>query len=93
MEVEQKEKKAEVNQKAKKNGLPMLVEETVSDVTILNAISALESNQIASIFYPFRPHRSQLSTRLGLLFYNDKVIIPEAMRTTIVAMLSRTCGD
>ena len=65
----------------------MLVEETARDVKILNAILALESNQIESIFYPYRPHRSYLSTRFGLLFYNDKVIIPEAMRTTVLAML------
>ena len=90
MEAEQKEKTAEAIQKAETNfawDLPMLVEETARDVKILNAISALESNQIESIFYPFRPHRSHLSIRFGLLLHNNKVIIPEAMRTTIMAML------
>ena len=65
----------------------MLVEETARDVKILNAISALESNQIESIFYPYRPHRNHLSTRYCLLFYNEKVIVPEAIGTTVVAML------
>ena len=90
MESEQKEKTAEAIQKAVKNfalDLPMLVEETARDVKILNAISVLESNQIESTFRPYRPHRNHLSTRFGLLFYNDKVIIPEAMRTTVLAML------
>ena len=88
--TEQKEKTAEAIQKAEKNfalDLPMLVEETARDVKILNAISALESNQIESIFYPYSPHKSHLSTRFGLFFNNDKVIIPEAMRKTVVAML------
>ena len=90
MEPELKKKTAEAIQRAEKYfalDLPMLVEETARDLKILNAISALESNQIESIFYSYRPHRNLLSTRFGLLFYNDKVIIPEAMRTTVVAML------
>ena len=73
MEAEQKEKTTEAIQKAETNfalDLPMLVEETARDVKILNAISALESNQIESIFYHYRHHRSHLSTRFGLLFFN-----------------------
>ena len=27
--------------------------------------------------------------RLGMLFYNEKIVIPEAMRTSIIAMLRR----
>ena len=65
----------------------MLVEETARDTKILNAITAVEKNQIEEIFYPFRPHRHHLTTRFGLLFYNDKIVIPEAMRSTIIAML------
>ena len=30
---------------------------------------------------------NHLTTRFGLLFYNDKIIIPENMRTTVIAML------
>ena len=67
--------------------LPMLVEETARDVKILSAITALERNQIEEIFYPFRPHRHHITTRFGLLFYNDKIVIPKAMRSTITAML------
>ena len=90
MEPDLKGKTAEAVQRAEKNfalHLPMLVEETARDVKPLNAISALESNQIESILCRYRPHRNHLSTRFGLLFYNDKVVIPEAMRTTVVAML------
>ena len=67
--------------------LPMLVDETARDVKILSAIAALEKNQPEDMFYPYRPHRSHSTTRFGILFYNDKVIIPENMRTTIIAML------
>ena len=67
--------------------LAMLENETARDVKILSAIAALEKEQPEDIFYPYRPHRSHLKTRIGLLFYNDKIIIPENMRTTVLAML------
>ena len=65
----------------------MLAEETARDEKILNAITAIERQNIEEIFYPYRPHRYHLTTRFGLLFYNDKIVIPEAMRTTTIAML------
>ena len=68
-------------------GLPMLVDGTARDVTILSAIAALDKEQPEDIFYPYRPHRSHLTTRFSLLFYNGKIIIPENMRTTVIAML------
>ena len=67
--------------------IPLLVDETARDIKILNAIAALENQQPDSIFYPYRPHRSHLSTRFGLVFYNDRIVIPENMRTTVIAML------
>ena len=67
--------------------LPMLVEETTRDVKILNAITAIKRSQIEEVFYPYRPHKYHLTTRIGLLIYNDKIAISVAMRTTIIAML------
>ena len=54
---------------------------------ILSAITAFERNQTEEICYPYRPQRHHLTTQFGLLYYNDKIVIPEAMRTTIIAML------
>ena len=65
----------------------MLVDEKARDVKILSAIAALEKNQPEDLFYPYFPHRNHLTTRFGLLFHNDKIIIPENMRTTVIAML------
>ena len=67
--------------------LPMLVEETAQNTKILDAIIALETGNRDGIFYPYRPHREHLETRFGLLFYNDRIVIPEAMRPTIITML------
>ena len=90
LEPEQNEKTADVPKKAEKDfalDLPLLVEETARDIKILNTIAAIEQQQLESIFYPYRPHRLHLSTRFGLLFYNDRIVIPENMRSTIIAML------
>ena len=65
----------------------MLVDETARDMKILNAIAAIEKEHLEDIFYPYRPHRSHLTTKFRLLFYNDKIVIPETMRTTIIVML------
>ena len=67
--------------------LPMLVEETAQDAKILNTIITLEAGMIDGIFYSYHPHRENLETRSGLLFYIDRIVIPEAMRSTIIAML------
>ena len=90
LNTEQNEKTAEVIKKAEKDfalDLPLLVHETARDVKILNTIAAIEKQHLESIFYPYRPHRLHLSIRFGLLFYNDKIVIPENMRSTIIAML------
>ena len=87
---ERNEKTADMIKKAEREfamDLPMLVEETAQDTKILDAIIALETGNRDGIFYPYRPHREHLETRFGLLFYNDRIVIPEAMRPTIITML------
>ena len=87
---ERNEKTAEMIKKAEREfamDLPMLVDETAQDTKILDAIIALETGNRDGIFYPYRPHREHLETRFGLLFYNDRIVIPEAMRSTIITML------
>ena len=65
----------------------MLVEETAQNAKIIDGIIALEAGKFDCIFYPYRLHREHLETRFGLLFYNDRIVFPEAMRSTIIAML------
>ena len=90
LDDEHNERTEETIKKAKKGfalDLPMLVEETARDEKNLNANTAIERQNIEEIFYPYRTYRYHLTTRLGLLIYNDKIVIPEAMRTTYIAML------
>ena len=88
-DTNQNESTEEAIKKAEKDfalDLALLVDETARDVKILNAIAAIEKQQLDNIFYPYRPHRLHLSTRFGLLFYNDRIVIPENMRTTVIAV-------
>ena len=87
---ERNEKTTETIRRAERDfsmDLPLLVEETAQDTILLDAIIALEAGKADGIFYPYRPHREHLETRFGLLFYNDRIVIPEAMRSTIIVML------
>ena len=90
LDPEKTEKTANVINKAEKDfalDFPLLVVETARDIKILNAKTAIEEQQLENIFYPHCPHRLHLYTRFGLLFYNEKTVIRENMRTTIIAML------
>ena len=81
---------AEMIKKADKDfcmNLPSLVEMTAQDTKMLDAIISLESGRPDDIFYSYRPNRDHLETRFGLLFHNDKIVIPEDLRSTIFAML------
>ena len=65
LDDEHNERTEETIKKAEKDfalDLPMLVEETARDTKILNAITAVEKNQIEEFFYPYRPHRHHLTT-------------------------------
>ena len=67
LNTEQNEKTSEVIKKAENDfalDLPLLVDETARDIKDLNAIAAIEKQQLESIFYPSRPHRVHLSTRI-----------------------------
>ena len=67
METDHRERTAETKTKAEKDfalDLPLLVDETARDEKIVNAITAIEKDQLESIFYPYRPHRSHLTTRI-----------------------------
>ena len=78
------QKTAETIRRAEKDfalDLPLLVEATAQDTKILDAIIALEAGRAEDLFFPYRPHREHLETRFGLLFYNDRIVIPETMRS------------
>ena len=90
MPEERNEKTAAMIKRAEKDfatDLPLQVEEMAQDTKFLDAIVALGTKNSENIFYLYRAPREHLETRFGLLFYNNKLVIPEEMRPTIIAML------
>ena len=67
--------------------LNMLAFESSIDEQINRTITALEDDQPTTIRPPFNIHSPHLNTRFGLLFYNDKIVIPEHIRNSVLAIL------
>ena len=67
--------------------LELLANESVEDHRIMGTITALENQCPEFIHNPYKNHQDHLSTRFGILFYNDRIIIPENLREIILAML------
>ena len=53
----------------------------------MSTISAIENERPDLIYHPYRNHAEHLTTRFGLLFYNERIVIPENLRGMLLAML------
>ena len=67
--------------------LNMLAYESSIDEQIKRTIIALEDDRPTTIRPPVHIHSPHLNTRFGLLFYNDKIVIPEHIRNSVLAIL------
>ena len=65
----------------------MLAYESSIDEQIKRTITALEDDRPTTIRPPLHIHSPHLNTRFGLLFYNDKIVIPEHIRNSVLAIL------
>ena len=66
-----------------------LVRETERDPELEFVRQALLSGQLNRLPEPYRTFRNSLSTRYGLVFQDDKVIIPAGLQNTFVNLLHR----
>ena len=66
-----------------------LVRETANDPELEFVRQALLSNQLRRLPEPYRSYRNNLSTRYGLLFHDDRVIIPSGLQSNFVNLLHR----
>ena len=69
--------------------LQLLMNETTNDPTLLKTLVCLERQQHEQIPDEYLPHKKKLSTRFGLVFTEDKVIVPKNLRTTIISLLHK----
>ena len=67
--------------------LELLANESTKDHRIMGTITAIENGCPEFIHNPYKNHQNHLSTRFGILFYNDRIVIPENLREIVLAML------
>ena len=69
--------------------LQLLMNETTNDPTLLKTLVCLECQQHEQIPDEYLQHKKKLSTRFGLVFIEDKIIVPKNLRTTIISLLHK----
>ena len=66
--------------------LQLLTTETTNDLTILQTLVCLERQHLENIPEEYLPSKRKLSTRYGLVFYEDRIIVPKNLRRTVISL-------
>ena len=69
--------------------LQLLMTETTNDPSLLKTLVCLERQQHELIPEEYLAHKKKLSSRFGLVFIEDKIIVPKNLRTTIISLLHK----
>ena len=69
--------------------LQLLMTETTNDPILLKTLVCLERQQHGLIPEEYQTHRKKLSTRFGLVFIEDKIIVPKNLRATVISLLHK----
>ena len=69
--------------------LQLLMTETTNDPTLLKTLVSLERQQHELILEEYQMHKRKLSSRFGLVFIEDKIIVPKNLRPTIISLLPK----
>ena len=69
--------------------LQLLRTETTNDPILLKTFVCLERQQHFLIPDEYQPHKKKLSSRFGLFFIEDKIIVRKKFRTTIISLLHK----
>ena len=69
--------------------LRTIARETTNDEKLLKTLGCLERRKLDQIPEEYKSYHKQLSTRFGVVFYDDRIIIPKSLRTTIIMVLHK----
>ena len=69
--------------------LRTIAKETTDDEKLLKTLVCLERRTLEQIPEEYKAYQRQLSTRFGVVFYDDRIIIPKSLRTTIIMLLHK----
>ena len=82
-------------QEVKKNfsstDLTLLIKETAKDETLVETLILLRKtiSRFDDIPEDYRMFKKKLSTRFGLVFFEDNIILPRGLRTTVITLLHK----
>ena len=83
------ENAARQTEKQLATGLQLLMTETTNDPSLHKTLVLLERPQHDNIPEEYSMYRKKLSSRYGLLLYEDKIIVPKNLRTTVISLLHK----
>ena len=69
--------------------LQLLMTKTTNDSILLKTLVRLERQQHELIPEEYQTHRKKLSSRFGLFFIEDKIIVPKNHRATVISLLHK----
>ena len=69
--------------------LQLLMTETTNDPTLLKTLVSLERQQHELIPEEYQMHKRKRSSQFGLVYIEDKIIVPKNLRATIISLLHK----
>ena len=67
----------------------LLMTETTNNANLLKTLVCLERQQHEMIPKEYQTHRTKLSIRFGLVFMEDRNIVPKNLRTKLISLLHK----
>ena len=69
--------------------LRTIADETTNDEKLIKTLVCLERRNYEQIPEEYKEHHKNMSTRFGVVFYNDKIVIPKPLRKTVILLLHK----
>ena len=69
--------------------LQLLMSETTNDPSLLKTLVCLERQQHDNMPEEYTMYKKKLSTRYGLVFFEDRIIVPKNLQNTIISLLHK----
>ena len=67
--------------------LQLVIKENTNDASLVKFLVCLERQQHELIPEDYQTYRRKLSTRIGLVFMEDKIVLPKNLRITVINLL------
>ena len=69
--------------------LRTIADGTTNDEKLLKTLVCLEQRNFEQFPEEYRQYKNNISTRFGIVFYDDKIIIPKPLRQTVIMLLHK----